>query len=278
MDEKPRRWFRFAFSLRTLLVLVTVLGIAIAWITSQQRQSLHEMQVAEELRQQGLDSVTIGGPNDSWELLSLGKPQGTLRDWSRWIRGQRILWINGKLIDSLKPLAELSSLKALVVDASKDGDLTPLAKLSNLEVLWIDRTPILDLSPISHLTNLEGLYCNYTQISDLGPLANLPQLRTLYLNHTPVSDLAPLAKMPQLQTLSLIGTQVRDLTPLAGCQELQSLRLAETPVKDISPLLNLKNLQELDLRDTDVSGEQVAALQKLLPNCQIDVQKTQPDP
>ena len=46
-------------------------------------------------------------------------------------------------------------------------------------------------------------------------------------------------------------------------------RGSETEFSDLSPLAKLTKLNKLDLRDTPVNDEEVAKLQKALPNCEI---------
>ena len=108
MTTQPRRrWFRFAFSLRTLLVLFTLIAALTAWLANERRQSQHERQIAEWLRQQGFDRIEFGGPNDSLELRSQGEPQGLWRDLIRRVRGERILLLGGvSNIKDVSPLAE----------------------------------------------------------------------------------------------------------------------------------------------------------------------------
>jgi hypothetical protein len=85
------------------------------------------------------------------------------------------------------------------------------------------------------------------RITDVEPLATLTTLRSLSLGNTSVTDLRPLKALSNLQYLSLWGTEVTDLRPLEG----------------------LTNLERLDLRGTEVAHEQVARLQKALPNLDI---------
>ena len=60
VPAKPRRrWFRF--SLRSLLILITLVAIATGWIARERMQSAHEHRVAERLQQQGW-YVEFAGP------------------------------------------------------------------------------------------------------------------------------------------------------------------------------------------------------------------------
>ena len=102
-----------------------------------------------------------------------------------------------------------------------------------------------DFSPLQGMQLLR-LSCHYNKASDLSPLQGMP-LGYLNCDSLPVSDLRPLQALP-LSNLICRGTQVSDLSPLENC----------------------RTLGRLDLRVTKVTPAQVAALQKVLPNCKID--------
>lgn len=73
-----RRWFRFAFSLQTLFVLVAVGGLFVGWIANQRRQSAAERQIGADLQAQGVE-VVFEGPYDSWDVAQSGQPSA----WSQ---------------------------------------------------------------------------------------------------------------------------------------------------------------------------------------------------
>jgi hypothetical protein len=94
MPTPPRRrWFRF--QLRTLLIVVAVVAIPLAWIAKERRQSRYEVKVAEKLHREGLRDIKFGGPYDSMELDRQSKSQGWWREAARTVLGERILWIIG---------------------------------------------------------------------------------------------------------------------------------------------------------------------------------------
>ncbi len=61
-----RRWFRF--SMRSLLILVVVLAVPIAWVANERKQSADEMQIAAKLQEQGM-AITFAGPYDDFFSL-----------------------------------------------------------------------------------------------------------------------------------------------------------------------------------------------------------------
>jgi hypothetical protein len=160
--EKPaeprRRWFRF--SLRLLLIVVTVLAVPLGWIGWELRQVRREQATITWIVETG------GGVN----YQSNFKPDD--RSWweestDKWF-GERVCWVS--------------------LDNTQVSDLSPLAELKNLKTLSLDQTQVSDLSPLAELKKLEVLYLSHTQVSDLSPLAELKNLEWLYLHNTKVSD------------------------------------------------------------------------------------------
>jgi hypothetical protein len=194
-----RRWFRF--SLRTLLALVIVVAIPLAWIAKERRQSFYEQQLAEQLREgKHAIAVRLGGALDRWEPRTHHKPQGWWRDLAHKVLGERVLEVS-----------------------CHAGDLE-------------------DLTPLTGFANLQGLYCGGMDLDYMDGEIHFQR------------DLTPLVQLTNLRWLGLSRCEIRDLAPIAG----------------------LPNLKELLLDGTDVTEEQVAALQKALPNCEINVRSTRP--
>ena len=183
-------------------------------------------------------------------------------------------------VTDLSPLAKLTKLKRLELDCWHVDDITPLANLTKLETLSLLNYSA-DLVALKNLTSLKTL-CLVTDNTDLSALANLTNLKELMLGGDAITDLSELASLTRLEELSLggppdiHGPAVTDLSPLANLVNLKILKLPSNSY-DISrdgsnllhPLANLTNLQELDLGMADVTHEEVATLQKALPNCKI---------
>jgi hypothetical protein len=128
---------------------------------------------------------------------------------------------------------------------------------------------IIDAEPLAGLTSLQELVLSDTEVADLRPLEGLTNLQVLFLSDTEVADLRPLEGLTNLQALYLGDTQVADLRPLAGLTSLQKLYLSGPQVADPRPLEGLTNLRSLHLDGTQVADEQLARLQKALPNLGI---------
>jgi hypothetical protein len=268
----PPRRRRYQFSLASLfwlIVVMAVLAVPLAWIVNSRRHSQRELRIAEPFLKTGLGQIKVGGPYDSIGLQP--NPQGWQRDLARRVLGEKI-YLLGPLspdVHDLTALSELTNLQALYAQDTEVRDLTPLARHTNLKILFLYSTPVTDFSPLAELKNLQSLMLFETQISDLTPLAGLKNLKALNISSTKVSDLTPLAGLSNLQYLSLAKTPISDLTPLAGLANLKELNLSFTQVRDLTPLAGLMTLTQVQVTDLPVSKEQIAALQKALPKCDI---------
>ena len=213
-----RRWFRF--SLRTLLVLVIVLALPLAWIAKERRQSQREQEIAEQLRAVGFaEQLTIGSPYDTWEQFRQAKPQGWWRDLARRILGGRVLFLGSESVKDITPLSGLKNLLVLGLDNTQTRDTTPLAEHTKLQILSLGNTQVSDVSPLAGLTNLQELDLRQSKVSDISALSGLTNLRRLVLTGTAVSDLTPLLTLAKLTELDVIGTPV-------GKEQIEAIKKA----------------------------------------------------
>lgn len=159
MTTPPKkRWLRL--SLRTLLVVVTVLCVVLGWKVRQvcrQKEALawvaeHNGTVGFDYQKNWLeDSPDIFGtpPGPRWlhELIGV----------DYFIKPTIVVVSDGDLED-LGPLADLPSLQWLVVESySPVGDLSPLTNLQELQKLELRCPCVHDLSPLSELKKLQML-------------------------------------------------------------------------------------------------------------------------
>ena len=199
------RWYRFAFRLRTLIVLFTLIAVLTAWIANERRQSRTERAISEQLRKEGFGAVDFAGPYDSLETIYSRKRQGWWRDFARQILGERVVEIR--------------------MASTNVDDLAPVAALSNLQKLDIGLTHLNDLSPLAHLTTLGEIFLDETQVTDLSPLAGLTNLKCLDVRVTPVSDISPLRSLTNLESLDLRNTQITDEQVAALQQALPNCKI-----------------------------------------------------
>ena len=71
--------------------------------------------------------------------------------------GDTNLFLHGRDVTDLTPLAELTELTELLIYETKVTDISPLAKLTKLTTLKIRRTILNDITPLASLTNLREL-------------------------------------------------------------------------------------------------------------------------
>jgi hypothetical protein len=274
---KRRRWFRF--SLRVLLIVVTVLCV---WLGIQVN--------AARRQKNALEAILKAGSTVGFDYQVTPPPTGfpvgdidtqieaphTVPVWLRQIFGEDFFRtvvmcnLDSKAISlaDFTEIANLPNLKAVglrdVIILSEDGgvnraiqdsDLTVLHQLGQLEVLGINRS-VADGSGLAKLANPSGL-------------------KLLFFDGNPISDVGAeeIGKLLSLEYLSLIEARVKDnqLKHFRTLMRLKYLSLRSTVISDagLVYLKTLRNLATLDLARTQVTSSGIRELQKALPNCKI---------
>jgi hypothetical protein len=276
--QKPRRRY-LQFSLRTLLLLMLVLGGLLAWkIDKAKKQQASVAWVREiggsvlydhEVDDNGTVRSNARPQAPQWliaqlgidlfdQVVSVNLTNTEFRDLTplQGLKSVQQLRLANTDVSDLSPLAELTGIRNLDLSGTEVSDLAPLAGMAKLRRLNVDHTPVSDLGPLAELTRLEGFYCQHTSVSDLSPLASCAGILSLNLTGSRVSDISALAGMNGLTKLDMRATKVADLSPLAGTTSLRHLDIFDTPVTDLSPLAETKGL------GIELGG---SALQQLLP-------------
>jgi len=148
------------------------------------------------------------------------------------------------------------------------NDLSPLAELRSLKKLLIDTKTIGDLKSLANLTNLEVLYLRGLDQPDLSPLSGLKNIRQLELIGD-ISDVSALTWVDSLEHLTIYSPNLRDISGLSTLANLEGLELASNELQDISPLSSCTSLRFLNLHCKHISAEDVAKLRERLPTCKI---------
>lgn len=162
------------------------------------------------------------------------------------------LWVNGKDLKDLKPLAGLRKLVNLHVLSDSLTDLSPLAQLTQLQELLVSegrgymaarfrehRGPLSDVKPLAGLVNLNYLGLMGTSVTNLEPLVGLPKLRELDMEASALADVNAIARMSSVRWVMLNGTEVSDVAPLRNSTKLERLNVRSAHVADLSPVLPL---------------------------------------
>ncbi len=169
MEAGQRR--RYQYSLRTLLIIATVVAIACSWYA-------YEMQKTAKIRAAVTKINSHGGEADYWDSGA-----GTIF--------LRYLKISDAGLVRVKDLTNVTFL-SLVGTEITDAGLVNLKGLTSLEVLRLDGTQVTDagLVHLKNLTKLQQLCLARTQVTDAGlvHLSGLTRLSQLDLGHAQVTD------------------------------------------------------------------------------------------
>jgi hypothetical protein len=197
---KPRRWFVFRYSLRTLFVVVTAVCVVSGfWLNKAFRQR-------QAVRQFNRLTINPWGKSVIYGRTDGGS--GTSPQIPAW----------------LYPLSRVIGEEAF-------GDV--------IEVdLTVTRASDNDLKILADVPTVERLSLSHTQVTDKG-LAHLrgcPRLKFLALNSVQITDdgLTHLASLTELEALGLIGTRVTDdgVRHLMRLEKLRFLSLQDTAISD----------------------------------------------
>lgn len=166
---------------------------------------------------------------------------------------------NGTNLDSVEKIAQLKNLKRLFLAENPIEDISPLGEMIDLISLNLRGTPITDVTPLQGLRNLEWLSLEGTKIEEISSLENLKKLKSIDLSDTNVSDVSALSGLTELEEINLNVTSVTDLSPLRSLANVKTLTLSHRtskPITDISFVRDLKNLSWLTL--FGFGGEDIA--------------------
>jgi len=210
--SSPPRSRRFRFSLRAMLLLVTIIAVSLGWTINKARQQ--KVAAVALMKLGGQISCTSDEPTTILEKIRavIGEDPHT----------------NALLVD-------LSDAKFA------DSDLAYLRAFPNLLTFWARDSRITDagLAHLGGLSKLSGLDLAGTQVTDAGlvHLRRLKQIVVLDLSGIHLTDagLVHLRGLSHLRTLGLANTQVTDagLSELRGLSQLEALHLHGTQVTDV---------------------------------------------
>jgi internalin A len=274
-SRKPRRWLQF--SLASLLVIVTVVGLVLAPIVNRVQQQSRLVAKIEALSGQVTFDETQ--PPASWlrgwldddyfrtvrgvSLRSCGATDPLLAEMaeveSLTVNLEQLDLCDSQITDAgLLHIAEFRQLKALDIGfnpITNDG-LTQLAPLDELLYLGLDVTEVTDdgLAALGKFPQLYRVSLYSDDITDRGAksLATLPSLGELDLADTQVTNagLAELAKMPSLIRLRL------DQMKLGSGQEL---RISDAGLQHLAAMPGLIDVSLYNLAVTDAGVAELKA-------------------
>lgn len=257
-----RRWARF--SLRSLLLLVTVLGV---WMGNQVNRVRRQKEAFAAIREAG-GSIEYdwSRQTDASGLPPDGPPAPPwLRRWLGDEYFQSIVKVYLKpSVDAKFPMACLEGLDRLqelllLGEAITDDHLAALHPPRSLVDLNLNGSLVSDAG-LEHLVRFPNLkrLVRPDGITDRGLhcLRFAPHLESLSLSVTPITDagLEHIAALRELRELELVATAVTDegMARIADLTALEKLNLVDTRVTDagLAHLSGLTRLRELQLPRT----------------------------
>ncbi len=181
-------------------------------------------------------------------------------------------------LEGLKGLTQLHVLG--LPDGITDAGLAHLVGLTNLESVQCGRSPAITGPGLKHLAKLPALKVldlGNTGLSDAGleNVEGFKELHRLFLPHgVGNAGLEHLKRLGNLEILTLPQAKVTDagLVHLKELKNLKELQLSAKGVTDagLAHFKDMTGLQYINFAGSKVTKEGVAALQKDLPNLQVD--------
>jgi hypothetical protein len=293
VNEPIRR--RFKISLRTLMILILVLGTGLGWHVNKAREQLAAVAAVQR---------NGGWVHYDYEFVN-GKLTAGRQPWApRWLRavigdaffreisqvslvyddatGTRFDNQNLEPCDDLLArLARQTRLKELLLQKTQATDLglKQIGKMTSLEKLFIwDGASVTDagVAHLAKLKNLTHIHISRSNLSDrsLALLSNLPRMESLSLqqNHFSDRELMGRERLKRL-AIGLGDCRITDagLVHLNGFQNLELLDLQNSQVtaRGVEQLSGLKKLKALWLSATAVTDAEKTRLRQALPNAAI---------
>jgi Leucine-rich repeat (LRR) protein len=261
-DSHPkRRWLRF--SLRSLLLAMTVFGVWLGVKVNAARQQREIVRMVHELGgivwyDYEFDSAgnhLNPPPEPGWLANFIGV------DFLHNVLAVRVLNENYQRPNNysalMARLPEVPQLRFLVLTAGKlrDEDFQHLAGLSRLEYVALIANDITGQGAqfLKHASRLKMLFSTNNVVSDQG--------------------LDAIAALPNLQWLRLLSSGLTDarLDRIRPLTNLEKLELSDTTITDasIDTLLSFPRLKDINLWQTAITPDGVKRLQQARPSLKI---------
>ena len=269
VEKKPRINWR-SFSIRTLLLVMTVFGI---WLGLRVEAARRQKRAVEEITKLG------GWVRYDYQFDSDGEELPEGQSWvPEWIlkrTGEDLFHHVVEVNMVYHEEAGRRSDNTNETDAIKH-QLPALPRLRRL-LLHDDQTTDDLLKAVSKLRYLEELYCwRGLLVTDAGVahLRNLPRLRFVHLSNAGITDesLRTFGSMKQVEELSLQMNPFTDagLAHLSEHDQLTSLAvdLGNTNITDagLKHLESLDRLEMLSIQQTHATPEGVERLKRAVPS------------
>ena len=261
--KRKLRWYQY--SLRSLLIFVTLFAVACSWFAVKMGQAKRQREAVEIL-------LKLGGLAEYDCACDSPYVQHHLPEGRPPISAP--IWLQKWLGDDF-----FTNVVSLYPRHIADADLEYVTDLPRITAIGLPFNKITDngLKQIQVLHQLQFLDLQSTEVTDAGldVFTSFPALRCLYLSNTQITDagLKRLQGLTEIEELDLGETEITDsgLENIKGLAHLKLLGLDHTKVTDagLIHLRGLSQLQFLSLAGTTITDVGIANLQKALPNVEI---------
>jgi uncharacterized membrane protein YciS (DUF1049 family) len=285
-------WFfkaRSQFSLATLLLIVSVMGISCGWLGRTIGAAREQRAAVESLRTARADVKYHDRRIDTSKAARVLLPileQHLGQDFFADVSYVSSLPATDDDLENVRGFTRLDALSLSNAKVTDEG-LKHLRGLTELRGLFIQEavgTKVpgftdVGMLNLKNLRKLESLRISGHGVTDKGlaqlkAFSNLKRLTLLSSNMTD-SGLSNIADLQQLTVLELHGDKITGagLVNVKRLTQLRELTLSSTSIADsgLVPLQGLTQLERITLLDTTVSDEGVNRVQNALPRSQIIV-------
>jgi hypothetical protein len=255
-NSKPKlRWFQY--SLRTLLIFVTLFGAVCSWLGVKLEQTRRQRETVEEITKAG-GSVLYNLPelHPGFFSYTCPPPDAT--------------WLRRLLGNDFFDEVNLVCYKKCCVPDANWKHLKELPHLRTLDLYGSNITQN-GWNQLFGLEQLQSLDLGGTDVTDasLGHLQGMKHLTTLGLANTAITDagLEHLEKMPQLQVVALVGTKIsgNGLVHLKKLTHLERLTFSGISFTDanVMQLKEIPQMHDLSLMGRQVTNVEMQRLKEL---------------
>jgi hypothetical protein len=285
-EAKPkRRWFRF--SLRTFLVIVTLIGV---WLGLKINEARDQKQAVEAIQANGGTVLYDFEVDSNGEAIQPNPAPGWLAKWigvdyvhnvvcvsfpfvktPGFDPGQKVYEYDEVVpyLENLPHVFDLTFSKGNL----RDGDLRYIASLTSLKTLWIADNPITGTG-FKHLLNLK-------------------RLTWIDLIDCPIDDdgMEFIAKFPHFEKLGLVNTRITDdgvdqlrnvasikILQLDGMNTITTRNKSRITDRCIDTLSKIAGLNAVGLTYTLITADGIQRLSELKPSLEIGCLQSQVPP
>lgn len=134
------------------------------------------------------------------------------------------------------------------VEGKSIQDVSPLSELTQLDILILKQDGITDVSPLKTLTNLSELDLSMNgAVKDVSAIKSMKKLTTLNVSSNAIENVDDIADLTKLQYLNISGNKISSLPDMSKLTELRTLLASANELTDVTAIGQLKNLEALDL-------------------------------